>query len=186
MAVKSPWKPVTTAFLPDTTQPSSKVQSPQIHGQEGPLKQRIRETLAPAKSAQEAVTPNSVKGLMAIEAVGIGFLGYWLHSEYIYNQYFQAYFNAAVLQHLTTYAVLSGLTLGLMGSFLTVALWRNLRRAKLRLESFTPSRVRGSIEKARSPISSPDEHLTFPEAATATPLDSLDQPALVGVADEKK
>lgn len=140
-----------------------------------------------AKSAQRAMTPASVKGLMIIEAVAIVFLGYWLYSEYFYNAYFQDYFDVAVLQNLGTYAIISGLSLGLTASFATVALWRSLHRTRMRLVTLPSPKVKGSVERLHSTIRSHGEPLpSLPEAVTMNPLESLDQPAQVGVADQQK
>lgn len=145
------------------------------------------ETLAPAKSAQRAMTPTSVRALMVIEAGAIVFLGYWLYSEYSYNAYFQDYFDTAILRQLGTYAVLSGLSLGLTASFATVALWKSLHRARMRLATLPSPKIKGSVERLHSTIPSHDEPLpSLPETVTANPLESLDQPLQVGVADQQK
>jgi hypothetical protein len=142
--------------------------------------------LTPAKSAQKAVTPSSVKGLMIIEASAIIFLGYWLSNEYLYNAYFQDYIDVAVLQNLGTYAIVSSLSLGLTASFATVALWRSLHRARMRLATLPSPKVKGSVEKLHSTIPSHEPLPSLPEAVTTNLLELLDQPAQVGVADQQK
>ena len=124
---------------------------------------------------------------MIIEASAIIFLGYWLSNEYFYNAYFQDYFDVAVLQNLGTYAIVSGLSLGLTASLATVALWRSLHRTRMRLATLPSPKIKGSVERLHSTIPSHDGPLpSLPEAVTTNPLESLDQPAQVGVTDQQK
>jgi hypothetical protein len=124
---------------------------------------------------------------MIVEAAAILFLGFWLYSEYSYNAYFHDYFNAVVVQNLGTYAVLSGLSLGLTASVATVALWKSLHRTRKRVASVTTPRLRATVERANS-ITPPhtESFPSLPGPVTINPLDSLDQPAQVGVADQQK
>jgi len=114
--------------------------------------------MTPSKTAQRPVTPDSVKTLMVLEALVAGFLGFWLYSEYLNNLYFQVYVNTAFLQHITTYAMAISIAIGLTGSLATASLWRNLRRARLRLETATPSKMKRTVEKVPSNVASLDEH----------------------------
>jgi len=123
---------------------------------------------------------------MIIEASAIIFLGYWLSNEYIYNAYFQDYFDVAVLQNLGTYAIVSGLSLGLTASLATVALWRSLHRTRMRLATLPSPKIKGSVERLHSTIPSREPLPSLPEMVTTNPLESLDQPAQVGVADQQK
>ncbi len=133
------------------------------------------------------VTPDSVKALMVLEALVAGFLGFWLYSEYLNNLYFQAYVNTAFLQHITTYAMAISIAIGLTGSLATASLWRNLRQARLRLETATPSRMKRTVEKVSSNVPSLDEH-TAPILAIPPEmiLEPLAQPVPAGVADHQK
>jgi hypothetical protein len=83
---------------------------------------------------------------MIIEAIVIAFFSFWLANEYIYNVYFRVYVNIAFVDHFTTYTIALGLGIGLAGTAAAAALYKNLREAKVKLESVTP-RIRGSIEK---------------------------------------
>jgi hypothetical protein len=93
-----------------------------------------------------SVTPDSVKALMIIEAVIIAFFSFWLANEYVYNVYFKIYVNGVFVEHFTTYTIALGLGIGLAGTAAAAALYKNLREAKVKLESVAP-RIRGSIEK---------------------------------------
>ena len=142
--------------------------------------------MTPSKTAQRPVTPESVKTLMVLEALVAGFLGFWLYSEYLNNLYFQAYVNTAFLQHITTYAMVISIAIGLTGSLATASLWRNLRQARLRLETATPSKMKRTVEKVPSDVP-PYEH-TAPILAIPPEmiLEPLAQPVQAGVADHQK
>jgi hypothetical protein len=83
---------------------------------------------------------------MIIEAVIIAFFSFWLANEYVYNVYFKIYVNGVFVEHFTTYTIALGLGIGLAGTAAAAALYKNLREAKVKLESVAP-RIRGSIEK---------------------------------------
>ncbi|TMI07462.1 hypothetical protein E6H34_07680 [Candidatus Bathyarchaeota archaeon] len=102
--------------------------------------------MSPSRTGQRSVTPDSVKALMIIEAIVIAFFSFWLANEYVYNAYFRAYVNSVLVEHFTTYTIALGLGIGLAGTAAAAALYKNLREAKVKLESVTP-RIRGSIEK---------------------------------------
>jgi len=108
--------------------------------------------LAPKKTAQKAVTPESVKALIIIEAIGIAFLGFWTANEYVYNVYFRIYVNSVFLAHLTTYTVALGLGIGLAGTAVAAILYKGLREAKTKLDSVAP-KIRGSVEKVLASVS---------------------------------
>lgn len=113
--------------------------------------------MTPAKPVQKAVTPDSVKGLMLIEAGVIGFLGYWIASEYVYNAYFRTYIDQAVLSHITTYTAVVGLGIGLGGSAVAAALYRNLRHARSLLENMSASKFRGAMSQVLAGLPALDE-----------------------------
>lgn len=143
--------------------------------------------MTPSKTVQRPVTPDSVKTLMVLEALVAGFLGFWLYSEYLNNLYFQAYVNRAFLQHITTYAMVISIAIGLTGSLATASLWRNLRQARLRLETATPSKMKRTMEKVPLNVPLLDEH-TAPILAIPPEmiLEPLAQPVQAGVADHQK
>ncbi len=103
--------------------------------------------MSPAKNLQKSVTPESVKALMIIEAGIVGFLSYWIYSEYQYNVYFRQYIETTILQHLTTYTIILGLGIGLAGSAVAATLYRNLQHAKTRLETIAVPKIKGTVEK---------------------------------------
>ena len=70
--------------------------------------------LSPARSAVKPVTPGSVKILMVGEAGVIGFLAYWIVSEYIFNAYFHDYVDQLLGTHGTTFTAVIGLGIGLV------------------------------------------------------------------------
>ena len=102
--------------------------------------------MSPSRTVQKSVTPDSVKALMIIEAIVIGFFSFWLANEYVYNVYFRIYVNGAFIEHFTTYTIALGLGIGLAGTAAAATLYKNLREAKVKLESVTP-KIRGSVEK---------------------------------------
>ncbi len=114
--------------------------------------------MSPTKNPQKAITPESVKALMFIEAGIVGFLSYWIYSEYRYNAYFKQYVDTTILQQATTYTIILGLGIGLAGSAVAATLYRNLQHTKTRLETVTMPRIRGTVEKI---IASIDEHVSL-------------------------
>jgi hypothetical protein len=132
--------------------------------------------MSPSKTVQRSVTPDSVKALMIIEAIIIVFFSFWLANEYVYNVYFRIYVNGVFVEHFTTYTIALGLGIGLAGTAAAATLYKNLREAKVKLESVAP-RIKGSVEKilasvpslepqpAVTPISSPSVSQSASEAA---------------------
>jgi hypothetical protein len=131
--------------------------------------------LSPARSPQKAVTPSSVKVLMMVEAGIIGFLSYWVMSEYAYNAYFRGYADQILFSHVTTYTAVLGLGIGLAGSAIAATLYKSLRRAKVRLETVTAPRIRGAVEKVLSNLTSTDAH-----SASIMPAPDLSKPEKSG------
>jgi hypothetical protein len=113
--------------------------------------------MTPSKTVQKAVTPDSVKGLMLVEAGIIGFLGYWIANEYVYNAYFRTYLDQVVLSHITTYTAALGLGIGLAGSAVAAALYRNLRHARSMLENLGASKFRGAMSQVLAGLPALDE-----------------------------
>src|SRR5207249_12294347 len=91
--------------------------------------------LSPARSAVKPVTPGSVKILMVGEAGVIGFLAYWIVSEYIFNAYFHDYVDQLLGTHGTTFTAVIGLRLGLPGSAIAATPHRHLQPANYRLDT---------------------------------------------------
>jgi hypothetical protein len=102
--------------------------------------------MSPSRTVQKSVTPGSVKALMIIEAIVIAFFSFWLANEYVYNVFFQIYVNSIFVEHFTTYTIALGLGIGLAGTAAAATLYKNLRDAKLKLQSVAP-KIRGSVEK---------------------------------------
>ena len=102
--------------------------------------------MSPSRTVQKSVTPDSVKTLMIIEAIVIAFFSFWLANEYVYNVFFRIYVNSIFVEHFTTYTIALGLGIGLAGTAAAATLYKNLREAKVRLESVAP-KIRGSVEK---------------------------------------
>jgi hypothetical protein len=98
------------------------------------------------KTILKSVTPDSVKALMVIEAIMIGFFSFWLANEYVYNVYFRIYIDSVFVQHLTSYTIAIGLGIGLAGTAVAAALYKTMRETKVKLESVAP-KIRGSVEK---------------------------------------
>src|SRR2546426_10522165 len=113
--------------------------------------------LSPARSAVKPVTPGSVKILMVGEAGVIGFLAYWIVSEYIFNAYFHDYVDQLLGTHGTTFTAALGLGIGLAGSAIAATLYRNLQHAKSRLETITAPKIRGAVEKILSSLPTVEE-----------------------------
>jgi hypothetical protein len=119
--------------------------------------------LSPARSAVKPVTPGSVKILMIIEAGVVGFLAYWIVSEYVFNAYFHDYVNQLLGTHGTTFTAALGLGVGLAGSAVAATLYRNLQHAKSRLETIAAPKIRGAVEKILSNLPTVEE----PQRASA-------------------
>jgi len=83
---------------------------------------------------------------MIIEAIVIAFFSFWLANEYVYNVFFRIYVNSIFVEHFTTYTIALGLGIGLAGTAAAATLYKNLRDAKMKLESVGP-RIRGSVER---------------------------------------
>src|SRR2546428_6856444 len=113
--------------------------------------------LSPARSQVKPVTPSSVKVLMLVEASIIGFLGYWIVSEYVFNAYFHDYVDQLLGTHGTTFTAALGLGIGLAGSAVAATLYRNLQHAKSRLETITAPKIRGAVEKILSSLPTVEE-----------------------------
>jgi len=109
--------------------------------------------MSPSRTVQRSVTPDSVKALMIIEAIVIAFFSFWLANEYTYNVYFQIYVNSVFVEHFTTYTIALGLGIGLAGTAAAATLYKNLREAKVKLESVAP-KIRGSVEKMLASVPS--------------------------------
>ena len=113
--------------------------------------------MSPARSPVKPATPSSVKILMILEAGVIGFLAYWIVSEYIFNAYFHDYVDQLLGAHGTTFTAALGLGIGLAGSAIAATLYRNLQHAKSRLETITAPKIRGAVEKILSSLPTVEE-----------------------------
>jgi hypothetical protein len=113
--------------------------------------------LSPARSTVRPVTPGSVKILMMVEAGVIGFLAYWIVSEYVFNAYFHDYVDQLLGTHGTTFTAALGLGVGLAGSAIAATLYRNLQHAKSRLETIAAPKIRGAVEKILSNLPTVEE-----------------------------
>lgn len=114
--------------------------------------------MSPAKPVLKAVTPESVKIFMLVEAGIIGFLGYWIASEYTYNAFFHTYLDQAVLSHFATYSAALGLGIGLAGSLVAATFYRNLRRARSMIDTIAVPKFRNAVDKILSGLPSLDEN----------------------------
>ena len=112
--------------------------------------------MSPSRTPLKAVTPGSVKVLMLVEAGIIGFLSYWVASEYTYNAFFRSYADQIVFNHITTYSAVLGLGIGLSGSAVAAMLYRNLQNAKRRLETVVAPKIRGAVDKIIPSLPSAD------------------------------
>ena len=117
--------------------------------------------MSPSRTVQRSVTPDSVKALMIIEAIVIAFFSFWLANEYSYNVYFQIYVNSVFVEHFTTYTIALGLGIGLAGTAAAATLYKNLRDAKVKLESVAP-KIRGSVEKLLASVTSMEPQAAVP------------------------
>jgi hypothetical protein len=148
--------------------------------------------LSSAKSPVKPVTPSSVKVLMVAEAGFIGFLSYWVISEYLFNAYFHDYVNQLFGTHVTTFTAALGLGIGLAGSAIAATLYRNLQHAKNRLETVAAPKIRGAVEKVLSSFPIVEEHqlaslAKVPASSPAAPVSSeVTMPAPVPPENETK
>ena len=94
---------------------------------------------------------------MLVEASIIGFLGYWIASEYVFNAYFHDYADQLLGTHGTTLTAALGLSIGLAGSAIAATLYRNLQHAKSRLETITAPKIRGAVERILSSLPTVEE-----------------------------
>jgi hypothetical protein len=117
--------------------------------------------MSPTKTVLRSVTPDSVKALMIIEAIVIAFFSFWLANEYVYNVYFRISVNSVFIEHFTTYTIALGLGIGLAGTAVAATLYKNLRAAKVRLESVAP-KIRGSVEKMLASIPTIEQQAIAP------------------------
>ncbi len=132
--------------------------------------------MSPSATVQKSVTPESVKALMIIEAIVIAFFSFWLGNEYVYNVYFRIYIDSVFIEHFTTYTIALGLGIGLAGTAAAASLYKNLREAKLKLESFAP-KIRGSVEKMLASVPSMEQIVVPPTGNAPTVIAQLAQEA---------
>src|SRR3989442_13393141 len=125
--------------------------------------------LSPARSPVKPVTPSSVKVLMLVEASIIGFLGYWIASEYVFNAYFHDYVVQLLGTHGTTFTAALGLSIGLAGSAIAATLYRNLQHAKIRLKTIATPKIRGAVEKILSSLPAVEESQRASVAEVTSP-----------------
>jgi hypothetical protein len=125
--------------------------------------------LSPARSPIKPVTPGSVKILMLVEAGVIGFLAFWIVNEYVFNAYFHDYVDQLLGAHGTTFTAALGLGIGLAGSAIAATLYRNLQRAKYRLETITAPKIRGAVEKILSTLPTVEESQRASVAKASAP-----------------
>jgi len=130
--------------------------------------------LSPARSTVKPVTPSSVKILLIVEAGVVGFLAYWIVSEYVFNAYFHDYVDQLFGTHVTTFTAALGLGIGLAGSSIAAALYRNLQHAKSRLETIGAPRIKGAVEKILSSLPTVEElhRVSVPKAVPSSTLAS--------------
>jgi hypothetical protein len=130
--------------------------------------------MSPSRTVRRSVTPDSVKALMIIEAIVIAFFSFWVANEYVYNVYFQIYVNSVFIEHFTTYMIAIGVGIGLAGTAAAATLYKNLREAKVKLESVAP-KIRGSVEKMLASVPSIELQGVVPPVSNA--LVAATQPA---------
>ena len=106
---------------------------------------------------------------MMVEAGVIGFLAYWIVSEYVFNAYFHDYVDQLLGTHGTTFTAALGLGVGLAGSAIAATLYRNLQHAKSRLETIAAPKIRGAVEKILSNLPTVEE----PQRASVTRAPAL-------------
>ena len=137
--------------------------------------------MSPSRTVQRSVTPDSVKALMIIEAIVIAFFSFWLANEYTYNVYFQIYVNSVFVEHFTTYTIALGLGIGLAGTAAAATLYKNLREAKVKLESIAP-KIRGSVEKMLASVPSMEPQAIISSISPALVSQSTTEAAATTVA----
>src|SRR2546425_5898290 len=125
------------------------------------LQKGLAEKMSPSRTVRRSVTPDSVKGLMIIEAMVIAFFSFWLANEYVYNVYFRIYVNSVFVEHFTTYTIALGLGIGLAGTAAAATLYKSLRDAKLKLEFVAP-KIRGSLEQMLASLPSMEPQAVIP------------------------
>src|SRR2546430_11262788 len=103
--------------------------------------------LSPARSAVKPVTPGSVKILMVGEAGVIGFLAYWIVSEYIFNAYFHDHVDQLLGTHGTTFTAVIGLRLGFAGPGGSATPFKKFQAAKAPLVKVTPPKITRGAHK---------------------------------------
>ena len=130
---------------------------------------------------------------MLVEAGVIGFLAYWIGSEYVFNAYFHDYVDHLIGTHGTTFTAALGLGIGLAGSAIAATLYRNLQHAKSRLETIGAPKIRGAVEKVLSSLPTVEEHQrisvpkTLPLSPTiSSPSSQVTPPAPVSLEKEEK
>src|SRR5256886_7216280 len=87
----------------------------------------------------------------------VGFLGYWIVSEYVFNAYFHDYVDQLLGAHGTTFTAAVGLGIGLAGSAIAATLYRNFQHAKSRLGTITAPKIRGAVERILSSLPTVEE-----------------------------
>lgn len=145
--------------------------------------------MSPARSPVKPATPSSVKVLMIVEAGIIGFLSYWMISEYIFNAYFHDYVSQLLGTNITTLTAALGLGIGLAGSAIAATLYRNLQHAKYRLETIAAPKIRGAVEKILSSLPALEEYqrvsvANVPVRTPTAPLSSSPETAPVPFSSE--
>jgi hypothetical protein len=133
------------------------------------LKKGLAEKMSPSRTVQRSVTPDSVKALMIIEAIVIAFFAFWLANEYVYNVYFRVYVNSVFVENFTTYTIALGVGIGLAGTAAALTLYKNLREAKVKMESVAP-KIRGSVEKMLASAPSMESKIVLPPINSASAL----------------
>jgi len=106
---------------------------------------------------------------MLVEASIIGFLGYWIASEYVFNAYFHDYVDQLLGTHGTTFTAALGLGIGLAGSAIAATLYRNLQHAKSRLETIAAPKIRGAVERILSSLPTVEESQRASVVKTVAP-----------------
>lgn len=112
---------------------------------------------------------------MLVEAGIVGFLTYWIVSEYLFNAYFHDYVTQLLGTHITSFTAALGLGIGLAGSAIAATLYRNLQHAKYRLETIAAPKIRGAVEKILSTLPTIEEHrgASVGKALTRSPVAPL-------------
>ena len=129
---------------------------------------------------------------MLVEAGVIGFLAYWIASEYVFNAYFHDYVDQLIGTHGTTFTAALGLGIGLAGSAVAATLYHNLQHAKSRLETIGAPKIRGAVERILASLPTVEEHqrISVPKALPASPVASypsqVTSPAPISLEKEEK